>query len=114
MGEAATAAAGVPREAATPQETITGLAQVYPNYLIEGHVFDCYSPQARTSVRNVWSQVREKIDDEQTQRVMLNLKDWEGDVVALRRQFDQWPIDGLKELAVATRDGTIRQIVRRD
>lgn len=46
------------------------------------------------------------------QRVVLNLKDWEGDVAALRRQFDQWPIGGLKELAVVTRDGTIRQIVR--
>ncbi|MBO4209125.1 hypothetical protein GSF22_24460 [Micromonospora echinofusca] len=85
-----------------------------PDYLIEGHAFDCYSPQARTSVRNVWSQVREKIDDEQTQRVMLNLKEWEGNIMALRRQFDQWPIDGLKELAVVTRDGTIRQIVRED
>ena len=45
---------------------------------------------------------------------MLNCKDWDGDMAALRRQFDQWPIDGLKELAVVTRDGTIRQIVRRD
>ncbi|MDG4813934.1 hypothetical protein O7628_32620 [Micromonospora sp. WMMD956] len=85
-----------------------------PDYLVEGHVFDCYSPAARTSVRNVWSQVREKIDDEQTQRVVVNLQDWEGDLSALRRQFDDWPIDGLKELAVVQPDGTIQQIIRRN
>ncbi|MER7420990.1 hypothetical protein ABT346_30130 [Micromonospora peucetia] len=85
-----------------------------PDYLVEGHVFDCYSPAARTSVRNVWSQVREKVDDEQTQRVVVNLKDWKGDMTALRRQFDDWPIDGLKELVAVKADGTIQQIIRRD
>ncbi|MFV2114750.1 hypothetical protein ACFHW0_20770 [Micromonospora sp. LOL_025] len=81
---------------------------------LEGYVFDCYSPAARTSVRNIWSQVREKVDDEQTQRVIVNLKDWKGDMTALRRQFDDWPIDGLKELVVVRPDGTIRQIIRQD
>ncbi|WP_121401217.1 hypothetical protein [Micromonospora sp. M71_S20] len=85
-----------------------------PDYLLEGYVFDCYSPAVRTSVRNIWSQVREKVDDEQTQRVIVNLKDWKGDMTALRRQFDDWPIDGLKELVVVKPDGTIRQIIRRD
>ncbi|MGC4808694.1 hypothetical protein [Micromonospora sp. DT233] len=85
-----------------------------PDYLVEGHVFDCYSPAARTSVRNLWSQVREKIDDEQSQRVVLNLNDWKGEMGALRRQFDDWPIDGLKELVAVKPDGTIQEIIRRD
>ncbi|QDY07715.1 hypothetical protein FJK98_11460 [Micromonospora sp. HM134] len=85
-----------------------------PDYLVEGHVFDCYSPAARTSVRNIWSQIQEKIDDAQTQRVVVNLKDWQGDMTALRRQFDAWPIDGLKELVMVRPDGTIHQIIRRD
>jgi hypothetical protein len=85
-----------------------------PDYLVEGHVFDCYSPSAHTSVRNVWSQVREKVDDDQTQRVVVNLKDWKGDMTALRRQFDDWPIAGLKELVAVKSDGTIQQIIRRN
>ncbi|MFC8845393.1 MULTISPECIES: hypothetical protein [unclassified Micromonospora] len=36
----------------------------------------------------------------------------EGDLSALRRQFDDWPIDGLKKLAVVRPDGTIQQIIR--
>ncbi|KXK59695.1 hypothetical protein AWW66_22910 [Micromonospora rosaria] len=92
----------------------TGDPNKDPDYLIEGHVFDCYSPQATTSVRNIWSQVREKVDDDQTQRVTVNLTDWEGDLTALRRQFDTWPIDGLKELVAVKPDGTILQIIRQD
>jgi hypothetical protein len=84
-----------------------------PDYLIEGHVFDCYSPRQGRSVRNVWSEVRKKIDGEQTQRVVLNLRDWGGDLGALRKQFDDWPVDGLRELATVTSAGAIVQIVPR-
>ena len=31
----------------------------------------------------------------------------------LRKQFDDWPIPGLKELVVVTRSGAIMQIVPR-
>ncbi|MER7164655.1 hypothetical protein ABT336_01060 [Micromonospora sp. NPDC000207] len=90
-----------------------GSAEKDPDYLIEGHVFDCYSPSARIPVRNIWSQVEQKCR-QQTQRVVINLKDWQGDLAALRRQFDQWPIDRLKELVAVTSDGKIVQFVRRD
>ena len=33
-----------------------------PDYLIEGHVFDCYSPTPMRSVRNIWSTVQQKIE----------------------------------------------------
>jgi hypothetical protein len=91
----------------------TGESDKNPDYLIEGHVFDCYSPGEGKPVRNVWSEVRKKIDEEQTQRVVLNLRDWGGDLGALRKQFDDWPVDGLKELAVVTSAGKIVQIVPR-
>ncbi|MFY1703629.1 hypothetical protein ACN28G_18130 [Micromonospora sp. WMMA1923] len=84
-----------------------------PDYLIEGYVFDCYSPSARTPTRNIWSQVRNKIDRRQTQRAVVNLKDWQGDLGALQRQFDGWPIDRLKEVVAVTPNGTIVQILRR-
>ncbi|AYF30451.1 hypothetical protein CSH63_23980 [Micromonospora tulbaghiae] len=84
-----------------------------PDYLIEGHVFDCYSPTPPKPVRGIWTEVSKKIDKSQTQRVVLNLQDWRGDLAALRKQFDDWPIAGLKEVAAVTRSGAIIQIVPR-
>jgi hypothetical protein len=84
------------------------------DYLIEGHVFDCYSPKLAKPVRGIWAEVRDKVADQQTQRVILNLRDWGGDLGDLQRQFDDWPIPGLKELVALTRGGAIVQIVRRD
>ena len=85
-----------------------------PDYLVEGHIFDCYAPAPTTSVRAIGSAVTRKITEAQTQRVVLNLEDWHGDLAALRKQFDDWPVPALKELVAVTRNGTIVQIVRRD
>ncbi|MEU8300885.1 hypothetical protein AB0C04_26815 [Micromonospora sp. NPDC048909] len=85
-----------------------------PDYLIEGHVFDCYSPMGPTSPRAVSSAVSRKVTRSQTQRVVLNLHDWRGDLGALRQQFEKWPVPGLKELVAVTQTGRIVQIVRRD
>ncbi|WP_433533449.1 hypothetical protein ACQPYA_10025 [Micromonospora sp. CA-263727] len=91
----------------------TGKPEKAPDFLIEGHVFDCYAPTPTVPPRAVWSAVSKKIDAQQTQRVMLNLHDWRGDVAALHKQFHDWPITGLKELAAVTRHGAIIQIIRR-
>ncbi|MEU5945944.1 hypothetical protein ABZ793_10325 [Micromonospora sp. NPDC047465] len=85
-----------------------------PDYLVEGHVFDCYSPTPAKAVRGVWTEVSGKVTSQQTQRVVLNLQDWRGDLAALQKQFDDWPIEHLKELAAVTRSGAIIQIIRRD
>ncbi|MEV0005629.1 hypothetical protein AB0H28_25555 [Micromonospora sp. NPDC050980] len=91
----------------------TGDPDKNPDYLIEGHVFDCYSPTASKPVRGIWSEVSHKVGEQQTQRVVLNLQDWRGDLVALRKQFDDWPIPGLTELVAVTTSREIVQIVRR-
>ncbi|MFC6019286.1 hypothetical protein ACFP2T_24155 [Plantactinospora solaniradicis] len=91
----------------------TGDPSKDPDYLIEGHVFDCYSPTPTRAVRGIWTQVSKKVTDSQTQRVVLNLHDWRGDLTELQRQFDNWPVTGLKELVAVTRSGSIVQIVRR-
>jgi Contact-dependent growth inhibition CdiA C-terminal domain len=89
----------------------TGSPESDPDYLIEGRVFDCYSPGARKPVRGIWSEVGEKVlDREQTQRVVVNLADWAGDLAALRMQFAEWPIPGLKEVKVITPSGDIVQL----
>lgn len=89
----------------------TGRPTSKPDYLLEGRVFDCYSPSQNKSVRGIWSEVETKIKDDQTQRVVVNLEDWRGSVSDLRRQFDGWPIERLKEVKAITPDGDIVQIV---
>jgi hypothetical protein len=79
-----------------------------PDYLVEGRVFDCYTPRAGTPPRNVWSEVdKKKVRRGQTQRVVVNLRDWGGDLDTLRAQFADWPVPGLKELVVVTADGRV-------
>ncbi|UQU68723.1 hypothetical protein COUCH_34060 [Couchioplanes caeruleus] len=86
----------------------TGRPTSEPDYLLEGRVFDCYSPTKPTkNVRGIWSEVQEKVADGQTQRVVVNLQDWRGDVSALRTQFRDWPVPDLKEVKVITSDGEI-------
>jgi hypothetical protein len=89
----------------------TGDPKKEPDYLIEGHVFDCYAPTSSVGVRAVWTAVSAKVKRGQTQRVILNLEDWRGDFAALQKQFADWPIEGLRELVAVRRGGTIIQIV---
>jgi len=82
-----------------------------PDYLLEGRVFDCYSPTANKPPRGIWWEVEDKVvARNQTQRVVVNLEDWRGDMSALRKQFADWPIRGLREVKAITPDGDIVQI----
>ncbi|WP_433797772.1 hypothetical protein [Actinoplanes sp. CA-252034] len=81
-----------------------------PDYLLEGRVFDCYSPTPDKPVRGVWWQTEDKVVKEQTQRVVLDLMFWRGDLGALQRQFDEWPIKDLKEVKAVLPSGEIVQI----
>jgi hypothetical protein len=83
-----------------------------PDFMLEGRVFDCYSPTfPEKSPRGIWSEVRDgKINKHQTQRVVINLEDWRGDLSALRTQFATWPMPGLKEAKVITPDGEVVQL----
>ncbi|OMD91891.1 hypothetical protein BSK54_29475 [Paenibacillus odorifer] len=69
-----------------------------PDYRIEGEIFDCYSPKPKTSPRNIGSSIQAKVEAGQTDRVVLNLSDWTGDMNAFKKQLADWPITGLKEL----------------
>jgi hypothetical protein len=54
--------------------------------------------------------VKKKVRDGQAQRVVLDLTDWRGDFAALQKQFDDWPVAGLKEAKAVLSDGTVVQI----
>ncbi|SFF06605.1 hypothetical protein SAMN05421541_105534 [Actinoplanes philippinensis] len=82
-----------------------------PDYLVEGRVFDCYAPKGDKSPYGIWSVAKEKIVELQTQRVVLNLKDWNGDIKDLQQQFTDWPINDLKEVKAILPSGEIVQIL---
>jgi hypothetical protein len=88
----------------------TGSPTTDPDYLLEGRVFDCYSPTPDKPVRGVWWQTEDKVVKEQTQRVVLDLMFWRGDLGALQKQFDDWPIKDLKEVKAVLPNGEIVQI----
>ncbi|AXO81858.1 hypothetical protein DZC78_10160 [Olleya aquimaris] len=82
-----------------------------PDYLIEGKVFDCYAPFERNKkARGIWSEVEDKILKEQTKRVIINLKNWKGDVSILKKQFTDWNIKGLEEVIYITKEGQINYL----
>ncbi|WP_336686034.1 hypothetical protein [Chryseobacterium bernardetii] len=82
-----------------------------PDYKIEGKVFDCYSPyNSDKSVRNIWTEVKGKIDSKQTERVIINLKNWEGKIDDLQKQFDNYKVDDLKELMIIDKNNNINHI----
>jgi hypothetical protein len=85
-----------------------------PDLLVEGRVFETYSPEANTSVRNVYDTAREKVEDkQQSQRIVLDLDRWKGDLDALQKNFDDYPIQGVKEVKAITPSGEIIQILPR-
>jgi hypothetical protein len=81
-----------------------------PDYLLEGRVFDCYSPTPDKPIRGVWFQTGDKAAKEQTQRVVVDLLHWRGDLDALQKQFNDWPIEDLKEVKAILPSGEIVQL----
>ncbi|MET7380129.1 hypothetical protein ABZT08_15155 [Streptomyces sp. NPDC005526] len=77
-----------------------------PDFRIEGKVFDNYAPTAKNP-RSIWTAVQKKVDAGQTERVVLNLGDSDADLGALRSQFQNWPMGGLKEVMVIDRAGNV-------
>lgn len=81
-----------------------------PDYRIEGEIFDCYSPAENTKIRNIASTIQEKVvEKEQTNRVVLNLDDWNGNINDLVNQLNEFPIEGLEEVLVV-QDGKVMSI----
>lgn len=93
-----------------PQIQVASMTTRNPDYLIEGVVFDFYSPAENTKVRNVASVIEEKVMQKgQAERVVLNLDDWNGNVDELVRQLNDYSIEGLKEVIILY-NRTVRSI----
>ena len=87
--------------------TISGTTRK-PDYLIEGEVFDCYSPAENTSARNIGSTIEEKVIEKgQADNIVLNLDDWKGNIEDIIKQLNDYPIEGLKQVLVVQNDKVI-------
>ena len=62
--------------------------------------------QDKKSCKYYW---RESYKKGQAERVVLNLDDWKGDVDALIKQLNDYPIEGLKEVIIVY-DGSVQSI----
>lgn len=89
------------------QNPIVNNSSRNPDYKIEGKIFDCYSPDTNTTVRNIWSTVEDKvITKSQTRRIVLNLDRWTGNINDLTTQFENYAIDDLVEILIV-RNGDV-------
>lgn len=75
-----------------------------PDYRIEGRIFDNYAPKT-SNARNIWSEINNsKLNPpnkaRQADRIVLNLSDSAVEMAALKKQFSDWPMEGLKEVIV--------------
>ena len=80
-----------------------------PDYLINGQVYDHLAPSAG-NVRNIWDRVKEKVETGQAPNVVIDLQDSDASEEALRRQFADWPIEGLGDVLIVRTDGTIGEL----
>ncbi|WP_051542005.1 hypothetical protein [Clostridium lundense] len=82
-----------------------------PDYRIEGELADCYSPAEKSSVRRIGDTIREKVvDKKQASRIVLNLKDWNGNINDIVEQLNNYPVEGLEEVIVVKKDNSIVSI----
>jgi hypothetical protein len=76
-----------------------------PDYRINGEVFDNYAP-ASSSVRNIASNIEEKVIAGQTNNVVVNLADSSATPAALRAQLTNYPVSGLKQVIIIDKSGS--------
>jgi hypothetical protein len=60
-----------------------------PDYLINGKVFDCYAPEYGKDAGRIFASVKDKIDAEQTRRILLNLNDSKVRIPRLMQEFSK-------------------------
>ena len=89
--------------------TVPGLKS--PDLVVEGEIFDVYSPAYGTSTKNIFNAVRDKVLAGQTGRVVINLGESNASVPQLMREFTQrrGDVRQLSEVLVV-RKGTVTRI----
>ncbi len=87
-----------------PESKIQGKRN--PDFEIEGRTFDNYAPAATANTARIDSTLRKKIADAQADRFTLNLNDSKVTIEEMRKQLENYPIAGLKEIIII-KDGKV-------
>ncbi|MDM5279685.1 WXG100 family type VII secretion target [Paenibacillus silvae] len=88
-----------------------------PDFIIEGRVFDCYSPDSDTPIDSICAKIKYKTKS-QAQRIVLNLDDYPSEKIdelletVLRQTNSQANLKHLDELVVI-KDGEINKVFGR-
>jgi filamentous hemagglutinin len=75
-----------------------------PDYRINGEIFDNYAPTSG-SVRNIASNMEEKVISGQTNNIVVNLADSSVAPAALKSQLESYPIPGLNQVIIIDKSG---------
>lgn len=75
-----------------------------PDYIVEGRVFDLYTPFTETA-KQVYLGITVKINDKQTDRVVVDLRHTQTTRAELEAELKAYPIEGLKEVITVTEYG---------
>ncbi|NRA65395.1 MAG: hypothetical protein HRU19_12990 [Pseudobacteriovorax sp.] len=76
-----------------------------PDYLIVGKAWDCKAPSGNRA-RNSASEIEIAAETGQAERFVLNLEDSGISVSDMKKQLNDWPIEGLKEV-IAIKNGQL-------
>lgn len=79
-----------------------------PDFLIEGFVFDCYSPNT-SNARNIRSTIKMKTE-KQCSNIILNLDDCQISIDEILQAIKDEPIEGL-DILMYVKDGKIYQVL---
>jgi hypothetical protein len=82
-----------------------------PDYLIQGELWDCYSPtgtSSRTIHKAIYDKVGKNEEDRQAKRIVLNLDGSTVNPAEIRSRLARSPIRGLREIKIV-KDGAVTQ-----
>jgi len=80
-----------------------------PDYRINSEVWDNYAPKS-SNIRNIHGEVAKKIKKGQTNNVVINLKDTNASVEAVKKQFLDWPVNGLKQIIIIDKSNRVVKV----
>lgn len=81
-----------------PESKIQGKKN--PDFEIEGKFFDNYAPSGKATTARIDSELRKKIAKGQAERFVLNLDDASVSIADMKKQLEDFPIQGLKEIII--------------
>jgi chemotaxis protein histidine kinase CheA len=80
-----------------------------PDFLIEGRIFDCYSPRSDTGLDGIRSKLRQKVQKKQADRFVVNLDQSQFSEADLRQHLSRTAPGGLREVLVV-KDGIVSRV----